>query len=181
MNEYILIEDIKKGSEEAFVEIVDKYKKKIVSLCYSYTNDLAIAEDLSQEVFISFYKGIYAFRGDSSLSTYLYRITVNKCLSYKKKSSLKEVVTEFISLAKNESSISYEEKDIIRRSINSLSKDAKTPLILYYYIGLSYKEISEVLGTTERSVEGKIYRAKQKLKGKLEKEGEFKWNQDSII
>lgn len=181
MNESILIEEIKSGSEEAFVTIVDTFKNKIVSLCYSYTNDMAIAEDLSQEVFISFYKGINNFRGDSSLSTYLYRITVNKCLSYKKKSSLREVVTEFISLAKNESSISYEEKDVVRRSINSLPKDAKTPLILYYYIGLSYKEIGEVLGTSERSVEGKIYRAKQKLKSKLEKEGEFKWHQDSMI
>lgn len=181
MNEDILIEDIKRGSEEAFVTIVDKYKKKIVALCYSYTNDALIAEDLSQEVFIAFYKGINNFRGESSLSTYLYRITVNKCLTYNKKFSLKEIVTEFIPFKGNDSGISYEEKDIVRKSINSLSKDAKTPLILYYYIGLSYKEISQVLGISERAVEGKIYRAKQKLKIKLEKEEALKWSQNSII
>lgn len=181
MNEMTLIEDIRSGSEEAFVTIVDKYKNKIAALCYSYTNDSSIAEDLSQEVFIAFYKGIKNFRGDCSLSTYLYRITVNKCLSYKKKSSLKEVVTEILSLKASDSGISYEEKDVVRRSINSLSKDAKTPLVLYYYIGLSYKEIGEVLGITERAVEGKLYRAKQKLKVRLEKEEGFQWSQNSII
>lgn len=181
MKEDVLIEAIRQGSEEAFVTIVNKYKNKIVALCYSYTNDPLIAEDLSQEVFIAFYKGIKNFRGESSLSTYLYRITVNKCLSYKKKFNFREVITEFIPLKGNESGISYEEKDVVRKSINSLSKDAKTPLILYYYIGLSYKEIGQVLGISERAVEGKIYRAKQKLKGKLEKEEAFKWSQDSII
>lgn len=67
-----LIKGLKLGSEDAFIELVEQYKKKIISLCYTYTNDYQEAEDISQEVFISIFNSIKNFRGECSLSTYIY-------------------------------------------------------------------------------------------------------------
>jgi RNA polymerase sigma-70 factor (ECF subfamily) len=84
-----IVEQLKQGSEECFIQIVDKFKKKVISLCYTYTSDYQEAEDLSQEVFISFNNSIDKFRGDCSISTYIYRIAVSRCLDYKRRKNLK--------------------------------------------------------------------------------------------
>lgn len=174
-----LLEKLKSGDKEAFIMLVDKYRKKVISLCYSYTGDYGEAEDLSQEAFLSLYKGIESFRGDSSLSTYLYRITINKCLSYKKRINLKEFVGGLFGYYKEE--VDYEEKAYVRQCIDALSKDLKTPVLLYYYLGLSYKEISEILNISERAVEGRLYRAKGKVKLKIEKEEGLIWSKNGIL
>lgn len=165
-----LIQQLKSKNEDAFLEVVNMYKKKIVALCYSYTIDSFEAEDLSQEVFISLYKSIDNFRGESSLSTYIYKIAVSKCLDYKRKRSIKSFLAGLISYGAASNS-EYEEKSFIQAIINGLNRDLKAAVVLYYYVGLNHKEIAEVLQTTSRAVEGKIYRAKQILKNELEKEG----------
>lgn len=72
MKEDEIVKALKENNEESFIEVVELYKNKIVSLCYSYTQDYGEAEDISQEVFISIYKGIKNFREEASLSTYIY-------------------------------------------------------------------------------------------------------------
>lgn len=181
MGEEELLERLKIADEEAFLELVNKYKQGLVSLCYSYTHDLYEAEDLSQEVFIAVYKNISSFRGDSSLKTYLYRIGVNKCLSYKRKRGLKDFITDIFSGNESSVAIDLDEKSYIRQCIKDLSIDIRTPLVLYYYIGLNYSEIGKILDITERAVEGRIYRAKQKLKARMEKEGVVFWKEKALI
>ena len=180
MGEGELIEKLKQGNEDGFLQLVNEYKQGLVSLCYSYTHDLYEAEDLSQEVFIAVYKNIKSFRGESSLKTYLYRIGINKCLSYKRKRGLKEFITDIFS---GDESVmeDIDEKNYIRQCIKDLSIDIRTPLVLYYYVGLTYSEISKVLDVTERAVEGRIYRAKQKLKAIMEKEGVVFWKEKALI
>lgn len=168
------IERLKNGDKNQFTLIIEKYKKMIISLCYSYTQDYGEAEDLSQEVFISFYKSLSNFRGDSKISTYLYRITVNKCITYKKKRSVKMIFSGLFTHGKEEE-ISIIDRNQVRDAIRELPEELKTPIILYYYTGLSYKEISEILDISERAVEGRIYRGKSKLKDKLNREEEELW------
>lgn len=174
------IESLKEGDEEAFIEFVNLYKSKIISLCYSYTEDVHEAEDMSQEVFIAVYKNIKTFRKESSLSTYLYRISINKCLSYKRKGSFKSILLNFF-IEEKAVEQDMELKTYVRQEIKKLSKDLKTPLVLYYYVGLSYKEISEVLETTERTIEGRIYRAKKILKEKFKGEEALLWKENRIF
>lgn len=170
LDEQELIDRLKKKDNESFLELVDKYKKKVVSLCYSFTENLHDAEDLSQEVFISFYKNINKFRGDSSLSTYIYKITVTKCIDFKRKRSFKNFLSGLFAVQKD-SQEDMVERSYIRQCIKNLPEDMRTCIILYYYIGLSQKEISNILETSEKAIEGKIYRAKQKLKKELQEEG----------
>ena len=180
MQEEELVDRLKEEDEEAFIELVNMYKKKVASLCYSYTEDIHEAEDLSQEVFISVYKNIKTFRRESSVSTYLYRITINKCLSYKRKGSFKDMIVNILMYDKGIEE-DMDLKTYVRQEIKKLSKDLKTPLVLYYYVGLSYKEISEILETTERTVEGRIYRAKKKLKEKFKGEEALLWKENKIV
>jgi RNA polymerase sigma-70 factor (ECF subfamily) len=170
LEEQDLVKGLRDGNEECFMEVVDLYKRKVVSLCYSYTNDYQEAEDISQEVFISIYNSIHSFREECSLSTYIYRITVSRCLDFKRKKSIKNFLTGLIN-AHKEDSMDIDDKNHVRQCIISLPEELKTPVVLYYYIGLSQKEIGEVLNITPKNVEGRIYRAKQKLKVELEKGG----------
>ncbi|MDR3594570.1 RNA polymerase sigma factor [Clostridium sp.] len=172
MEEQEFIEKIKTKDENAFIYMVDLYKKRILSLCYSYTSDYYEAEDLSQEVFISIFNNIDKFRGDCSFSTYLYKITTSKCIDFTRKKNIKNFLTGLFTFSK-ESNPDIDEQNFIRQSIQSLPLDLKTPLVLYYYIGLNQKEISSILNLPLKTIEGRIYRAKNKLKNVIEKEDTF--------
>ncbi|MFT8342603.1 MAG: RNA polymerase sigma factor, partial [Clostridium beijerinckii] len=139
MEEQEFVEKMKTKDENAFIYMVDVYKKRILSLCYSYTSDYYEAEDLSQEVFISAFNNIDKFREESSFSTYLYKITTSKCIDYTRKRSIKNFLTGLFIFSK-ESTQDIDEQNFIRQSIQSLPLNLKTPLVLYYYIGLTQKE-----------------------------------------
>lgn len=170
MHEQEIIEGLKNRNNEVFLQVVDSYKKKIISLCYSYTKDYHEAEDLSQEVFITLYNSINRFREECSLSTYIYRITVSRCLDYKRKRSIKGFLTGLLNNYK-EDTIDYDDKNYVRDCINKLPEELKVPIVLYYYIGLSQSEIGNIIKVSQKAVEGRIYRAKQKLKIEFEREG----------
>lgn len=84
MDEDRNLKAIREGDEKAFKELVNKYKAKIVNTCYAFVHNREDAEDLAQEVFISFYQSIGKFRGECSVSTWLHRIAVNLCVDYRK-------------------------------------------------------------------------------------------------
>ena len=170
MSDKEIIEGLKNNNNEVFLQLVDSYKKKIISFCYSYTKDYHEAEDISQEVFITLYNCISRFREECSLSTYIYKITVSKCLDYKRKRSIKGFLTGLLGSYKDET-IDYDEKNYVRNAINNLSEDLKVPIVLYYYIGLSQSEIGNILKVSQKAVEGRIYRAKKILKIEFESEG----------
>ncbi len=180
MEEAELIKKLQNKDTEAFEIFVNEYKNKLFSLCFSYTKDIGEAEDMSQEVFISIYKNIATFRGDSSLKTYVYKIAVNKCLSYKRKRTIKEFIHDTMATEPSKEE-NLDEKSYIRQCIKELPKDLKTPLVLHYYIGLSYKEISKVLDVTERAIEGRIYRGKNMLRDKLQREEVLLWKKNLTI
>lgn len=172
MEEQEFVEKMKTKDENAFIYMVDVYKKRILSLCYSYTSDYYEAEDLSQEVFISVFNNIDKFREESSFSTYLYKITTSKCIDYTRKRSIKNFLTGLFIFSK-ESTQDIDEQNFIRQSIQSLPLNLKTPLVLYYYIGLTQKEIANILNLPLKTIEGRIYRAKNKLRNIIETEVPF--------
>lgn len=180
MEEESFIRALKSRDNSSFMKMVDLYKNKIVSLCYSYTNDYYEAEDLSQEIFISIYKNIVKFKGECSLSTYIYKISVSRCLDYVRKRKIKQVFGGILNIQKSKHE-DIDEKNFIRECIIRLPEKLKTPLILYFYIGLTQREISAILGITEKNVEGRIYRAKKQLKKVLESEANVKCAKSLII
>lgn len=179
LSEDELIRLLKDDDEEAFTEVVDSYKHKVVGLCCSYTNNYQEAEDLSQEVFISLYKSIKSFRGDCSISTYIYKITLSRCMDFKRKKGIKNLLSGLITFSKPEEN--NDDKNFIRDCIKDLPENLKQVIILYYYTGLTQKKIGEILDIPAKTVEGRIYRAKQKLKEQFEKEGFLVCSKSGII
>ena len=94
MDDHTLIQELKKGDAKAFEAFVLEYEGLVYNTCFSFLNHREDAEDVAQEVFIDAYRSIDSFRGDASLSTWLYRLSMNKSLDFiraKKRSSSKRM------------------------------------------------------------------------------------------
>jgi RNA polymerase sigma factor (sigma-70 family) len=181
LEEHQIVERLKNKDNECFIEIINQYKRKIISLCYAYTQDYFEAEDLSQEVFISLYNNIVRFREECSLSTYIYKIAMSKALDYKRRKSLKGFLTGLFNTNTAQRECDIDEKNYIRQCISRLSPDLKEAVVLYYYIGLNQKEISKILNVSQKAVEGRIYRAKQKLRIEIQREDVIVCKKNGII
>jgi RNA polymerase sigma-70 factor (ECF subfamily) len=180
-----LIEKLRKGDFKSFRILIDEHQKKVLNTCFRFVNNKEDAEDLAQEVFVEVYKSITSFRGESKISTWIYRIAVTKSLDFirKKKrkkrfSILKKVfsddtLTDEIADNKNlHPDNKIEELDRIRilnNALESLPENQRCAFTLSKYDEMSYKEIAEILNTTVPAVESLIHRAKSNLKKKLHK------------
>ena len=183
MGETEIIQKLQQGNEQAFKQLVENYQKKVVNTCFGLVHNTADAEDIAQEVFIEVFRSIQNFRADSKLSTWLYRIAVNRSLNFIRDNKRKKWFQSFEDtvLAKNSKvnittdlhetpSAELENSQraiILHEAIDSLPENQKTAFTLNKYEDLSYKEISEVMDLSVSSVESLIHRAKLKLQKKL--------------
>ena len=184
MSKENLTEELKKGDLKSFRILVDEHQKKVLNTCYRFVRSREDAEDLTQEVFIEVYKSISSFRGESKISTWIYRIAVTKSLDFirrKKRKKRFAILKSTFSGDTIEEDIpdnqnlnpggKIEEQERIRilnEALGSLPENQRTAFTLSKYDEMSYKEIAEILNTTVSSVESLIHRAKQNLKKRLQ-------------
>ena len=180
-----LLENLKKRDFKSFRILIDEHQKKILNTCFRFVNNREDAEDLAQEVFVEVYKSIHSFRGESKISTWIYRIAVTKSLDFIRKKKRKkrfsiikkvfsdDTLADEIALNKNlypDTHIEEMERiRILNNALESLPENQRTAFTLSKYDEMSYKEIAEILNTTIPSVESLIHRAKNNLKKKLHK------------
>ena len=174
----ILIAAVANGDESAFEELVDKNKLIIFNLINQFLNNHTETEDLAQEVFIKVWRYARTFNPKYKFSTWIYRITVNTCLNYRKSrksSPLRD------SLHENEISdiINPDEKQpdklieiaernsLITQTLLHLPPNQRMALILSQFEERSYKDIADIMEITVPAVESLIFRAKSYLKDKL--------------
>ncbi len=151
--------------DSAFRQIYEANSKRIYRLCYTYTNDSAAANDLLQETFLKVWQNLDKFRNQAMISTWIYRIAVNTCLTYLKseKRQAKDELTPFIAEnEKEEVSEKKEEIDMLYQCISKLEESERL-LITMVLDELPYPEIAEVSGISEGNLRVKIHRIKQKL------------------
>lgn len=176
MDEINLINEIKNGNKNSFKEFVDTYKKFVLNVCYKFVSDIDDANDIAQEVFVEVYKTINKFRGDSKITTWLYRISTNRSLnhlrdnkkyytseSYSKDPGYINNITSDARFNSDQSTLNNERADILNKAINSLPEKQKAAFILNKKEGLSYLEISKILGLSVKAIESLIVRAKNNL------------------
>ncbi|TRZ66486.1 RNA polymerase sigma factor, partial [bacterium] len=178
MEESRLIEKIIAGEKLAFSELVNAYKNKVYNTALGYLQNPEDAEDIAQEVFIEIFRSIETFKGESSLSTWIYRISVTKSLELirKRKRKKRFAIVKDIFSGSNENfepvdfihpGIIMENKErsaLLFKKINRLPDKQKTAFILNKVEGLSYKEISKIMNLSQSAVESIIFRAKENLK-----------------
>jgi len=181
--DFELLAKFKKGDQQAFELLVRKYKTTVFNTIYSIMGNAQEADDIAQEVFLKVYTKADSFKGESSFSTWLYRITVNRCVDElrRRKNKIISYETEFNQeeklklkdvLASRENDITEklrqkELQDIIQKAMNSLPEKYRIILTLKEIEGLSYKEISQIMKISLAKVKIWLFRARQKLKGKL--------------
>ena len=162
--------------EERFNQIVAENSERIKRICSYYNSNAQDQKDIFQEVLINIWKSLDNFRGDSAISTWVYRIAVNTTLSYTGKAyrHMKLMVCadtqNLCSLFDEEG---FEAKQIIEKQLESLQTELNMlsvmdkALISLMLEGLSMKEIADIIGITEANVKVKIHRIKEQLKIRL--------------
>jgi RNA polymerase sigma-70 factor (ECF subfamily) len=176
--------------ERAFNELVRAYDRRVFALVLRMIGNRAEAEDLAQEVFVQVFKAIGSFRGDSKLSTWIYRIAVNLCKNRTKYLRVRhageeeelEAVAERVPLGEarganvgqverpDEMIAGKQVERIVQRAILELEPDFRECLVLRDVEELSYEEIGEITGLPAGTVKSRIHRARGMLREIVERE-----------
>jgi RNA polymerase sigma-70 factor (ECF subfamily) len=174
------LELLKSGNETAYYLLVNRYSSRVYNLCLRLLPSNQDAEDITQEVFTTLFLSISTFRNESALSTWIHRITVNKCHEFNRKKQRKKRAGKLISLdtlsvAKDMSQHSnpsslLEQKEfnlMIDAIILSLPENQRTAFTLSKLEGMKNEEISTIMNVSISAVESLVFRAKRTVIQKL--------------
>lgn len=172
-------------NKEAFAEFIKQHQPLVFNTALGIVQNHEDAEEIAQDVFIEVYQQYKNFKGDSSVSTWLYRITTNKCIDLLRKKKSKKRYAFITSLFTPESNepitdaahfvhpgVQAENKEkaaYLFKAIEQLPENQKTAYVLCEMEMLSYKEIADVMQVSVSSVEALMFRARQNLRKILEK------------
>ena len=185
-----LIERLIARDERAFNDLVRAYERRILSLVLRMLGNRAEAEDLAQEVFVQVFKAIGTFRGESKLSTWIYRIAINLCKNRSKYLRVRhtgdqqelESIAERVPLGEarganvgqierpDEALAGRQVERIVQEAIAKLEPSFRECLVLRDVEELSYEEIEEITGLAAGTVKSRIHRARGMLREIVEKE-----------
>ncbi len=179
MNETLLIQELQQGNRQAFTQLVEAYQHMVHNTVLSIVQQVQEAEDVSQEVFVQVFQSIGSFRGESKLSTWLYRIAITKALDCERKRKTKKrinLIKNWVGIGDKEASevaefnhpgIALDKKEeagILFRALQQLPESQRTAFTLIKAEGLSYEETSAIMKTTIKAVEALMHRAKENLR-----------------
>jgi len=183
MTDLELLNRLALGDQSAGRQFVDNHQVNVYNVCYSFLQNEHDAEDVAQEVFIEAIRNSGKFRGDAKLSTWLYRIAVNRSINHlrnnKKRRFWKEIdslfgfgsyenePTEAGPVANSDHMEQKELKLLIEGAIQSLPEKQRIAFTLNKLEDLSYAEVAEIMQTSLSSVESLIHRARAGLQTKL--------------
>lgn len=169
-----ILDKVKKGDENAFAELIDKYKLPIYKTAKAILKDEDDVCDAVQDTALSIYKNIKNLKNEKYLKTWIIRITINKCYDIITKRKLNEEKILKTKVNINEVHSDFDktviQKTDLENALNSLEEDLKIITVLYYYDDLSIKEISDIMNIPKGTVKSRVFRAREKLYEILSKE-----------
>jgi RNA polymerase sigma-70 factor (ECF subfamily) len=164
------------GTGEAFDLIVERHRRSVYQLCYRFLNNHEDASDVAQEVFLRAYRGLRHFKGDASIGTWLYRISVNACLN---RLAARPPAAESLETTEPLADggvdpatrlLQDERAKRVRAAIARLPGKQRTTLILRVYQDLSHQEIASIVGSSVGAVKANFFHALRNLKRILEQD-----------
>ena len=158
------------SQEHAFNEAVNEHTDYLLRLCYMYVKDWQAAEDIVQDVFITYYAKFEQFEERSTLKTYLIRIAINKCKDYLKSWRYRKMTltNQFFGAKKDrQNHVENDERLEIANAVLKLPIHLREIVIHYYYEELSVLEVSTLLNLSDNTVKTRLRRARQLLKEQL--------------
>ncbi|UCH97893.1 MAG: RNA polymerase sigma factor [Candidatus Aminicenantes bacterium] len=174
-----LVKRVGSSEAEVFAEIVRENKKKIFYLAFDLTGSPQDAEDLSQEVFLKAFRALKTFKGEASIGSWLYRITLNTFLDRKRKLSFQaerdqqslEEEMKIADLAEPANPENYAESQQIKKHIEAaltqLSPRERAVFVMRHYQDMPGKEVGKLLNISEGTVKSLLFRAIKKLQKQL--------------
>ena len=178
-----LVAQLQAGSEAAFRTLVARYQDRVYRTALALLRSPEEAEDVAQEVFVEVYQTIGRFRGDASLSTWLYRLATSRALKNRRMARAKKRFAHFISLFGFDNRVLHEAPDhahpqallegqqLLRHFLAHIARlpgQQQVAFTLRHEQDLSYEEIAAVLDTTVPAVESLLFRARQTLRKHLQ-------------
>ena len=173
MAEKLLIKNLKKGREDAYIQIVEEYGNRLLRTCYLILKDKEEAEDVVQETFIKVFQKMDSFREKSGLYTWIYTIALNLSRDrLRKKQDILTLEDEWV----GNNDVEYEiekgfDRELLRKELFEINSLYREVLVLFYFEELSIKEISNLLNEKEGTIKSKLSRGRNILKGSLLKGG----------
>ncbi len=162
-----LIKGCIEGDRSAQYAFYKKYVRAMYNISYRITNDQDDAEDVLQEAFLSAYKNMHTFKGESSIGAWLKRIVVNASINQIKK---RKMIFEPLDQHETEEESIVRDEDIVlelgrvKEAIQQLPDGFRTVFSLYLLEGYDHREIANILGITESTSKSQYNRAKKRLK-----------------
>ena len=184
-SDHALLQGTLDGDEDAFAELVRRYRNQITSYIYRMTNDYDGAVDLAQETFLRVYRAAARYQTTHAFSTYIYRIATNVAISELRKRKRRRLVslTGLLTSSNGQeprdfdapdehplqdvSLVDSERRQVVKRAISTLPEKYRAPLVLRDVEGKSYDEIAAILHTSEGTVKSRINRARNFLRDKM--------------
>ncbi|MEP3836069.1 MAG: RNA polymerase sigma factor [Algibacter sp.] len=185
MTENEFIEGLQNRNANAYGKLLDEYQQKVFATCMSFVPNKEDAEDIAQDVFVEVFNSISKFKGNSKLSTWIYRITTNKCLEFIRKRNTKKRFAFLQAITGNDMPLdktnyftemnhpgvileNKEKSETLFFAINQLPDAQKVVFTLHKVDGKSYQEISDIIEKSVSSVESLMFRARKNLQKLLE-------------
>ena len=185
LSDHELIELTKSGDDEAFAEIVSRYRNPLTNYLYRFLYDYEEAVDLVQEAFVRVYFALDRYHTEYAFSTYIYRIASNLAISEIRKRKRRKTMslTGLFQSADDETRefqppdgkplpsdeiIDNERRKVIEKAISALPAKYRAPIILRDVEGLSYDEVAQILELGLGTTKSRISRARKLLREKLE-------------
>lgn len=172
-----LIERCLNRDEDAWEQIISRYKRKVFGIAFKFTGRFEEAEDLTQEVFFKVYKALHSYKKEQDFSWWLVSISRNACIDYyrsvkREKKVLSNDLNElknfkFQGLSPQGNMEATERSKALRESLGELPDDLRRVLILRDLQGFSYKEIADQLNLAEGTVKSRIHRGRAELAEKI--------------
>ena len=170
-----LVQRAQQGDEQAFATLYQLHNKLVYSVCLRMTNDVAEAEDLTQEAFIQVFRNLHSFRGGSAFSTWVYRVAVNTVLM-KSRRKTPTVVSLDEPISRNSPALKREvEKEdlnlrgtidriVLRHAIEELPRGCRQIFELHEFEGYEHHEIAELLRCSIGNSKSQLHKAKMKMR-----------------
>lgn len=151
-------------TEKEFEQLVHEHKSSIYTVCYMFAESAAEADDLFQEVLVNLWKGLHTFDGHSQIGSWIWRLSLNTCISYDRKR--RNHRTERLTMERNlyeDNSAEVHQIQMLHERIHRL-KPFDRAIVLLWLENISYEEIGSIVGISAKNVSVRLFRIRQELK-----------------